>query len=191
MLARAVVGDNFSARRPPSSGIAPTLLAPELSNESSEDVGDPLRLRQKRRVPRVELDGMGGTPRDLTLEGGRQRSVPAADDVGRWALAPCDVVRKLLLVRLLRGDALRDVAQCVPPEQPYEQQFPHHVAWRERPSTYVVCGRDGALAPAFQREVSRRATHAVELDSGHSPFLAQPERVADILGALVRELGRE
>jgi pimeloyl-ACP methyl ester carboxylesterase len=56
--------------------------------------------------------------------------------------------------------------------------------WRRHPSTYVVCSQDRALAPRLQREIySTRAQRVVTLDSGHSPFLSQPQQLAQVLVA--------
>ena len=63
-------------------------------------------------------------------------------------------------------------------------QQPEAVAWRERPSTYVVCEQDQAIHPDLQRILARRCTNAVAWPTGHSPFLSQPQLVAD----LVRDL---
>jgi pimeloyl-ACP methyl ester carboxylesterase len=54
-------------------------------------------------------------------------------------------------------------------------------AWRERPSTYVVCERDQALPVFAQEAMAKRAGDAVRLDSGHSPFLARPDELVTIL----------
>jgi pimeloyl-ACP methyl ester carboxylesterase len=57
-------------------------------------------------------------------------------------------------------------------------------AWREVPATYVVCMRDAALPVELQREVfAPRAHEAVELDASHSPFLSNPQAVADLLAS--------
>jgi len=64
--------------------------------------------------------------------------------------------------------------------------MPTAVAWRERPSTYVVCTEDLAIPPALQRVMADRCTETVEWPTSHSPFLSDPERVADLLSALVR-----
>jgi pimeloyl-ACP methyl ester carboxylesterase len=61
------------------------------------------------------------------------------------------------------------------------QQEPAAVAWRERPSTYVVCTEDLAVHPDLQRILARRCTEAVEWPTSHSPFLSDPGRVADLL----------
>jgi pimeloyl-ACP methyl ester carboxylesterase len=55
-------------------------------------------------------------------------------------------------------------------------------AWREIPGTYVVCTEDVALSPDAQRRFfAPRADEVVELQTGHSPFLSQPQLVADLI----------
>jgi pimeloyl-ACP methyl ester carboxylesterase len=66
---------------------------------------------------------------------------------------------------------------------PFNEPVPHP-AWRSIPSTYVVCVNDMALPPDVQRNVfALRATETLELQAGHSPFLSQPEAVANLLQA--------
>jgi pimeloyl-ACP methyl ester carboxylesterase len=64
------------------------------------------------------------------------------------------------------------------------QQDPRAVAWRSRPSTYVVCSRDLAIHPDLQRLLAQRCTTSVEWDTGHSPFLSRPDLVVDLLAGL-------
>ncbi len=64
---------------------------------------------------------------------------------------------------------------------------PASVAWRERPSTYVVCTEDLAVHPDLQRAMARRCTTAVEWPTSHSPFLSAPERFVGLLSDLVAE----
>lgn len=59
-------------------------------------------------------------------------------------------------------------------------------AWREVPSTYLVCARDNGTPPAFQRQQAHRAGTIVELDADHHPFLSQPQAVADLVLDLIR-----
>ncbi|MFS8198515.1 alpha/beta fold hydrolase [Streptomyces sp. CWNU-52B] len=54
-------------------------------------------------------------------------------------------------------------------------------AWRQVPSTYVVCAQDRGTPPRSQREFARRAGDVVEVDAGHHPFLSRPEVVRDLL----------
>ncbi len=80
--------------------------------------------------------------------------------------SPADIERALSLLRPMgRG------AGC---------EF-ERAPWRDIQSTYAVCARDQAIHPDFQRELAARATHTVEWDSDHSPFVSRP---ADVIGLL-------
>ncbi|ADJ41949.1 hypothetical protein AMES_0121 [Amycolatopsis mediterranei S699] len=54
-------------------------------------------------------------------------------------------------------------------------------AWRDVPSTYVVCGEDRATLPGTQRAQAARATDVVELPVAHHPFVTRPDLVAGVL----------
>lgn len=56
-------------------------------------------------------------------------------------------------------------------------------AWKERPSTYVVCEQDGAIPPPAQEAMSAHADTVIRLDTSHSPMLSAPERVAELIAA--------
>jgi pimeloyl-ACP methyl ester carboxylesterase len=60
-------------------------------------------------------------------------------------------------------------------------QPPAEVAWRHRPSTYVVCRDDTAIHPDLQRVLARRCDATVEWPTSHSPFASRPDLVADLL----------
>ena len=64
-------------------------------------------------------------------------------------------------------------------------QPPRGVAWREKPSTYVVCAEDRATLPEAQREYAKRARRVVELPTGHHPFLSRPELLTQVLAEAV------
>jgi pimeloyl-ACP methyl ester carboxylesterase len=51
------------------------------------------------------------------------------------------------------------------------------------PRTYIFCERDQALLPAQQQHAIDRCPgiRVLRLDSGHSPFLSQPDRLAELL----------
>jgi pimeloyl-ACP methyl ester carboxylesterase len=57
-------------------------------------------------------------------------------------------------------------------------------AWRERPSTYVVCTDDRALPVPLQRSCAERVGTVVEMPTSHSPFLSRPDELARMLAAL-------
>jgi pimeloyl-ACP methyl ester carboxylesterase len=56
----------------------------------------------------------------------------------------------------------------------------------ERPA-YVVCTRDAAIRPDWQRHLARDVlgVEPIELDAGHSPMLERPNELAALLDALV------
>jgi pimeloyl-ACP methyl ester carboxylesterase len=62
-------------------------------------------------------------------------------------------------------------------------QSPTAVAWRDKPSTYVVCGDDMTVHPDLQRLLAARATTSVEWDADHSPYLSCTARLVELLAA--------
>jgi pimeloyl-ACP methyl ester carboxylesterase len=59
--------------------------------------------------------------------------------------------------------------------------------WKSIPSTYVLCLRDRAIHPDFQRWMSTRAGEVVTLDTDHSPFMSLPEQFVDLLDGFAEE----
>ncbi len=58
---------------------------------------------------------------------------------------------------------------------------PRAVAWREKPSVYVMCAEDQTTPPEAQREFAKRADRVAELPTGHHPMLSRPELLAGVL----------
>ena len=59
-------------------------------------------------------------------------------------------------------------------------------AWHERPTHYVVCTDDPILLADSQRAIAARIGATVhELPGDHSPFLARPAALADVLATVV------
>ncbi|OBJ54760.1 alpha/beta fold hydrolase [Mycobacterium sp. 1423905.2] len=54
-------------------------------------------------------------------------------------------------------------------------------AWRHIPSTYIVCERDVCLPLSVQEAMAQRAGQVHSLPTGHSPMLAQPEALAEMI----------
>ncbi len=54
-------------------------------------------------------------------------------------------------------------------------------AWKQAPSTFVVCTNDQAIAEGAQRAMAVHADEVVEWEADHSPFLTRPGDVADLL----------
>lgn len=81
-------------------------------------------------------------------------------------------------------DAAKAVARLGPQAIAELRGTATRAAWKDIPSTYVVCTEDRAVAPALQRVLAQRCTHTIEWPTSHSPFLSRPELVADLLTAL-------
>lgn len=61
------------------------------------------------------------------------------------------------------------------------EQPVHSAAWRNVPSTYLVCAQDRGTPAQRQRVYANRADRVVELEAGHHPFLSQPAAVRDVV----------
>ena len=56
------------------------------------------------------------------------------------------------------------------------------VAWRSKPSWYIVASNDHTVHPELERAAAKRmAATTYELDSSHVPMLSQPDRVLDVI----------
>ena len=70
------------------------------------------------------------------------------------------------------------------------QQAPSKIAWRTKPSTYVVCTDDFGVHPDLQPVLAKRCASVVEWPTGHSPFFSDPERVVRLLADLAASTDR-
>ena len=66
-------------------------------------------------------------------------------------------------------------------------QAPRQIAWKEKPTTYVVCTDDLATPADVQRRRVRPGARLVEFRAGHPPFLSRPDAFAETIAA---EVGR-
>jgi pimeloyl-ACP methyl ester carboxylesterase len=62
-------------------------------------------------------------------------------------------------------------------------QAPRAIAWREKPSTAVVCTDDLAIPAAVQRARMGAGTRHVDFAAGHHPFLSRPDAFAESVAA--------
>ena len=55
--------------------------------------------------------------------------------------------------------------------------------WGSVPRSYILCSQDRAISPTAQRAMiaSVGVDRVIEMDSSHSPFISQPERLAAVL----------
>lgn len=107
----------------------------------------------------------------------------ALTTAGNVAEPPASLFYNDLPDDLARASVARLVAQATKPFTDVLTQ----AAWKTIPSTYVITDRD-AIFPVFAQEaLSARAGSTVHrLDTGHSPFLSQPEATAEIIDAAGR-----
>ena len=63
-----------------------------------------------------------------------------------------------------------------------------HAAWREHPSTYVVCDDDRAIQRQAQLRLSQRCDEVVHWPTGHSPMLSRPDLAIELLVGLADEI---
>jgi pimeloyl-ACP methyl ester carboxylesterase len=102
---------------------------------------------------------------------------------GSWRMNPDGA--GLLLYNDCDAESVAWAASRLTPQRMENMaQSPTAVAWRDRPSTYIVCSHDNILHPGLQRILARRATASVEWPTSHSPFLSRPELVVDLLSEL-------
>ena len=100
-----------------------------------------------------------------------------ADLVRELFLQDCDdATVEQALARLTRQSAM-----------PFTQP-PRHVAWQEKPSTYVVCTDDLAIPAELQRQRADAGARLIDFPSGHHPFLSQPEAFAESIAAEIHSV---
>jgi pimeloyl-ACP methyl ester carboxylesterase len=95
-----------------------------------------------------------------------------------------------LLYRDAPGDvAAAAVARLRPVSRTLFRGVPDEIAWRDVPSTYVVCADDEVVHPDLQRAMAVRATRRVEWPGGHSPAATRPDQLAALIAERVRPGG--
>ena len=54
-------------------------------------------------------------------------------------------------------------------------------AWKTIPNTYIICKDDNAVPLFAQELMAERADNVERLNASHSPFISQPEAVAELI----------
>jgi pimeloyl-ACP methyl ester carboxylesterase len=83
--------------------------------------------------------------------------------------------------------ANRASAQLRTQSLPAFNQAITEVAWKEFPSTYIICEQDQAIPVFAQEAMSARATNVVRIDTDHSPFLSAPTSLAQVIHEAISE----
>jgi pimeloyl-ACP methyl ester carboxylesterase len=100
-----------------------------------------------------------------------ERAVPAFYNL----CTPEQVAAALARVRPMHVAALDEVAH-------------EPVAWRQVRSSYIVCSRDKAMAPAYQRRRAEMLGEYVVLETDHSLFYTATKPLVDRLDELAKRL---
>ena len=126
-----------------------------------------------------DLEGGAGTVLEQAIRFEADGTITVDPDVAVEAFyADCDPAHA--------ADA---VARLEPEHAAGFGQSPRVAAWRERPSTFVLCTDDRAVMPALQRNLAARCDDVVELDASHSPFESRPDELAALLVDLATRAG--
>jgi pimeloyl-ACP methyl ester carboxylesterase len=64
-------------------------------------------------------------------------------------------------------------------------QPPREIAWRRKPTTYIVCTEDLATPAEVQRRRVRDGARLLEFEAGHHPFLSRPEAFAGCIAEAI------
>jgi len=83
---------------------------------------------------------------------------------------------------LSRADAEQKARLLQPSSNRALQDAAGVPAWKTKPTTYVVCGKDRLLPANRQKKMAQRATNdIVTLRAGHAPFFSSPSEIADVV----------
>ena len=63
-------------------------------------------------------------------------------------------------------------------------------AWREVPTTYVICEHDGSITLEYMKAAAALVDQSVSWPTSHSPFLSQPDLVVNLLCDIAEGLAR-
>jgi pimeloyl-ACP methyl ester carboxylesterase len=81
-------------------------------------------------------------------------------------------------------DAADAASRLEPQSLPSFEQPVRSVAWRDIPSSYLICERDNAIPPVLQEQLAERAGDVRRVEASHSPFLSRPGEVAELIAEL-------
>jgi hypothetical protein len=95
-----------------------------------------------------------------------------ADAAARWFFADCPADLASWAASRLRGQCWKITSEVTPLS-----------AWPEVPCTYVLGSHDPVINPVWSRQAapSVLGVQPIEINGGHSPFLATPAALAQIL----------
>jgi pimeloyl-ACP methyl ester carboxylesterase len=110
-------------------------------------------------------------------------------DIGQppnWWIVDDDTISPDRPVDTFYADVAPDLAAWAvsrlrPSTHSSKKQHLTAAAWRDIPSTYVICEHDRALPASGQEQMARRATNVHRLPCSHSPMLSRVPETAAII----------
>jgi pimeloyl-ACP methyl ester carboxylesterase len=132
----------------------------------------PRCARSHDDVQREEPDMILAGPEGGAFEGPDGATHWRPDAAARWFFADCPPGLADWAASRLRGQAWTITTEVTPLQ-----------TWPGVPSSYVMGASDPVINPAWSRRVAREilGVAPIELAAGHSPFLAVPAALADVL----------
>jgi pimeloyl-ACP methyl ester carboxylesterase len=132
-------------------------------------------------APRASLKSLAAedADRDLPLTGADLET----DAEGRFRFSVSGARR------VLYEDCAPEVADAAIAQLRYQRSMWTEVAdfdaWPDVETVSIICAEDRVVNPTWSKRVARErlGIEAVELPGGHSPFLARPEALVDVLVA--------
>ncbi|MFB7945747.1 alpha/beta hydrolase [Kitasatospora phosalacinea] len=108
------------------------------------------------------------------------------DPAGTTTIDP-ETAGSLFHARLGPAERARHTARLVPQAMAAGRQPTTAAAWRQRPSTYVVCTEDRVVHPHLQHRFAARATHVLTWLSDHGAFASHEAETVDLLHRLATD----
>jgi pimeloyl-ACP methyl ester carboxylesterase len=136
----------------------------------------PLPGKTQEQVLSAEPDMVLPGPEGGAYRGPRGETRWRAEAAARYFFADCSVQVAAWAASCLRGQCWKITSEVTPLS-----------AWPAVACSYVLGTRDSVINPAWSRRAARAVlgVEAVEIDAGHSPFLATPTVLAQILQLVV------
>jgi pimeloyl-ACP methyl ester carboxylesterase len=98
-----------------------------------------------------------------------------ADLIREYFLQDCDAATTEQALRRLTRQSLAPFTQA-----------PRQIAWKDTPTTYIVCTEDLATPADVQRSRVKPGARLVEFQAGHHPFLSRPDAFAESIADEIR-----
>lgn len=97
------------------------------------------------------------------------------------SFVPADAATALFFADCHPDEAERAVDLLVPQASGHGRGIVRHAAWKQTRSHYVVCTADQAMSPQLQHRLAGRCTSSQIIDASHSPYISQPDFLAEII----------